>query len=38
MRWRLEEIANGKSGGVEQIKRDIARTFEPQLRPDPPRR
>jgi hypothetical protein len=34
----LEEIADGKPGGVEQIKRDIASTFVRELRPDPPRR
>jgi hypothetical protein len=39
VRWSaLEEFAKGKPGGVEQIKRDIANTFERELRPDPLRR
>jgi hypothetical protein len=39
VRWSaLEEFAKGKPGGVEQIKRDIASTFERELRPDPLRR
>jgi hypothetical protein len=39
IRWSaLEEIANGKPGGAEQIKRDTASTFERELRPDPLRR